>query len=410
VRVGETAETPAVATTAGATTGSTPSRSVALYTGPFIGTCLVMVLAFAQNFTLQPILPLLVLDLGGDAAFVGLAFLVFTIPSVALRPYIGRLADRLGTRPILLIGAAGIALAGPLYLIPSLAVLAVLRVFHGTVWAAFNTGAPSLMASIVPASRRGEASAAFDLMPGLAVLIMPTIALITYGAFGLTGALGLAAVLGVATLLVAVWLIPTSVGARPSQSTSGGSLLEPTAVLPMVFQLLTSAVISLFVVYPPIFAAQHDIPLSGLIVYYPVYGVAFVASRIVAGRIVDRIPRVSVMIGGAALAGVALLLAAPATGVALLTVAGVLYAIASGATAPATTALVMDRAPAGRVGAAMATYTLGFQFGSGLGAAVFGLLIDSSGFVIPFLLGAALQFALVALVVARRAGLRPVPA
>jgi predicted MFS family arabinose efflux permease len=58
----------------------------------------------------------------------------------------------------------------------------------------------------------------------------------------------------------------------------------------------------------------------------------------------------------------------------------------------------------------MATYTLGFQFGSGLGAAVWGLLIDSSGFVIPFLLGAALQFALLAVVVARRTSLRAVAA
>jgi MFS family permease len=369
-----------------------------------------MVFAFAQNFTLQPILPLLVLDLGGDAAFVGLAFLVFTIPSVFLRPYFGRLADRLGTRPVLLIGAAGIAVAGPLYFVPSLVVLAILRVVHGTVWAAFNTGAPSTMATVVPTSRRGEASAAFDLMPGLAVLIMPTIALLTYGAFGLGGAIALVSVFGVVTLLVTVWLIPASVGTRPSQSTSSGSLLEPTAILPMVFQLLTSAVISLFVVYPPIFAAQHGIPLSSLIVYYPIYGVAFVASRVVAGRVVDRVPRASVMIGGAALAGISLLIAAPAATVAMLTVAGVLYAIASGATAPATTALVMDRAPAGRVGAAMATYTLGFQFGSGLGAAVWGLLIDSSGFVIPFLIGAALQFALVALVLARRASLRAAPA
>jgi predicted MFS family arabinose efflux permease len=55
----------------------------------------------------------------------------------------------------------------------------------------------------------------------------------------------------------------------------------------------------------------------------------------------------------------------------------------------------------------MATYTLGFQFGSGLGAALWGILIDSSGFVIPFVVGAALQFALLAVVAARRAALQP---
>jgi MFS family permease len=401
VSVGEATETPVVAA---------PARSAALYTGPFIGICLVMFFAFAQNFTLQPILPLLILDLGGDATFIGLAFLVFSLPSLALRPYFGQLIDRLGTRRILLLGAAGIALAGPLYLVPSLAFLAVLRVAHGTVWAAFNTSAPSTMAMIVPPNRRGQASAMFDLMPGLAVLIMPTIALLAYAAVGIGVALALMAALGVATFVVAVWLIPPSVGTRPTAASSGGGLLERTAILPMIFQLLHNSVISLFVVYPPVFAAQHDIPLAGLVVYYPIYGVTFVAARLAAGWIVDRVPRPTVMIVGAALAGFGLLVGAAGTSVVTLTIAGIAYALASGSTTPATTALVMDLAPTGRVGAAMATYTLGFQFGSGLGAALWGLLIDTSGFVIPFVIGAALQFALVPVVIARRAALRPRPA
>lgn len=377
-----------------------------LYTVPFIGLCLLTLLAFCQNFTLQPILPLLVLDLGGDATLVGLVFLVFSIPSVALRPWIGRLADRLGTRRVLVMGVAGIAVAGPLYFLPSVASLIGLRVAHGTAWAALNTGGPSTMAGIVPPSRRGEASATFDLMPGLSVLIMPTVALVLYGAFGLTGPLLVSAILGFATLAVAVLLIPASIGGRPATASSVGSLLEPTAVLPMLYQLLMNSVLSLFVVYPPLFAAQHGLPLSDLVVYYPVYGFIFIVSRLVAGRLVDRIPRVTVAIVGATLAGISLVIAAAATDVALLTVAGVVYGIANGASAPATTALVMDRAPAGRVGAAMATYTLGFQFGSGLGAAAWGLLIDAGGFMVPFIVGAILEFALLALVLARRRSLR----
>jgi MFS family permease len=376
-----------------------------LYTVPFVGVCLLTLLAFSQNFTLQPILPLLVLDLGGDATLVGLVFLVFSIPSVVLRPWIGRLADRVGSRFVLLIGTAGIALAGPLYFVPNVLTLLALRVAHGTSWAALNTGGPSTMAGMVPATRRGEASATFDLMPGLSVLIMPTIALMLYASFGLSGPLLVAVILGVATLVVSVVLIPSTIGTRPARPTAAGALLEPSAVLPMLYQLLMNSALSLFVVYPPLFAAQHGLPLSDLVVYYPVYGFAFIVSRLIAGRLVDRVPRVTVAIVGAALAGVALLIAAAATGVVLLTVAGVLYATANGASAPATTALVMDRAPAGRVGAAMATYTLGFQFGSGLGAAAWGFLIDTSGFMVPFIVGAVLEFISLAIVLLRRAAL-----
>ncbi len=194
-------------------------------------------------------------------------------------------------------------------------------------------------------------------------------------------------------------------------ASSGGGLLERSAILPMFYQLLTSSAVSLFVVYPPLFAASLGLPIADLIVYYPVYGITFVGSRIIAGRVVDRIPRSTILIVGAAAAGIALLLAALASSIAVLTIAGVIYAVANGATTPATTALVMDHAPPGRMGSAMATYTLGFQFGSGLGAALWGILIASSGFLLPFLVAAALQFVLFGVVLSRRAALgRPVVA
>jgi MFS family permease len=261
------------------------------------------------------------------------------------------------------------------------------------------------MANLAPRARRGEASAAFDLMPGLAVLVMPTVALVLYQAGGVAAPLLLATGMGVAALVVSARLIPAGVGARSDEASSGGGLLEPSAVLPMVYQLLMSSVVSLFVVYPPLFAASLGLPIGDLIVYYPVYGVVFVGSRIVAGRFVDRIPRGTVLIVGAALTGIALLVAATATTIAGLTIGGVLYAVANGATTPAATALVIDHAPPGRIGAAMATYTLGFQFGSGLGAALWGVLIDSSGFLLPFLIGAGLQFVMLGVVVARRTAL-----
>ncbi len=396
--------------TAEAVAAPTVDVRAALYTLPFVGVCLVFLFGFAQNFLLQPIIPLLVVDLGGDATLVGIVFLVFSIPAVVLRPFIGRLADRLGTRRVLVLGSAGLALAGPLYLIPNVIALVVLRVAHGATWAAFNTGAPATMANLAPPARRGEASAAFDLMPGIAVLVMPTVALVLYEAGGGAAApLVLATAMGVGALVISARVIPSSVGARTEGASIGGGLLEPSAVVPMIYQLLMSSVVSLFVVYPPLFAASLGLPLADLIVYYPLYGIVFVGSRIVAGRVADRVPRTTVMIAGAAVTGIALLIAASATSIAGLTIGGVLYAVANGATTPATTALVMDRAPAGRIGAAMATYTLGFQFGSGLGAALWGLLIDSSGFLWPFLVGAGLQFVMLGLVVSRRSALdRPV--
>ena len=382
--------------------------SARLFTIPFITILVAVLAAFSQNFILQPIIPLLVLERGGDATMVGIIFAVYSIPSVALRPFIGRLADRWGPRRIMLVGAAGLALAGPIYLVPNLVVIGLLRIVHGTVWAAFNTGAPSLMALLVPASRRGQAAGLFDLMPGIAILVMPSVGLLLYDSGGLVGPFVIAMALGLVAVLVTKAGLPalprTSTSAPPGTSRA---LLEPTAVLPMTIQLLFMSVLSLFLVYPPVFAAQHGIPLSGLVVYYPIYGITLVVVRAVSGRYLDRFRRGPVLAVGATMAFAALVVATFAADVALLTVAGVLHAAAQGFSAPATMAVVIDRAPRERLGSAMATYTLGFQFGSGFGAAIFGALIDSVPFAMTFAAGAAIQLLMLSVVIWRRRDLDP---
>jgi predicted MFS family arabinose efflux permease len=62
----------------------------------------------------------------------------------------------------------------------------------------------------------------------------------------------------------------------------------------------------------------------------------------------------------------------------------------------------MERAPRERLGAAMATYTLGFQIGSGLGAAVWGFLLVPLGFANVFLVAAGVQIVLFVVSLTRR--------
>ena len=52
----------------------------AIYTVSFLALCLATVLGYSQNFILQPVLPLYVLHLGGDAALVGAIVAAFSLP------------------------------------------------------------------------------------------------------------------------------------------------------------------------------------------------------------------------------------------------------------------------------------------------------------------------------------------
>ena len=116
-----------------------------LYSKPFVVVLLVTLLGFASFSVIQTILPLYVIQLGGNATVVGLVIAAFSVPSVVLRPVIGRLIDEWSRRGVHIAGTLCLALVAFLYLIPFTAAVLLTRVVHGAGWAAFNTGGKSVV-------------------------------------------------------------------------------------------------------------------------------------------------------------------------------------------------------------------------------------------------------------------------
>ncbi|MGH2407824.1 MAG: MFS transporter [Candidatus Limnocylindrales bacterium] len=370
-----------------------------LYTRAFVTICAVALLGFGSNFAIQPVLPIMILERGGDATLVGLIIAAFSFPSVILRPFMGRLVDEWSNRRVLVLGTAGIGLSGFIYVVPNLAVIFLDRIFHGAGWAAFNASAHSMLARLAPTARRGEASSVYNLMPGIAQAVMPAVGLLLLGVTGTAGPFVLAGLLGLGAFALTTFGPLPETAATPRSAREGfwRSLLERGAILPMTLEFLFTSVSSLFLIYPPVFAASHGLPIESLAIYYPIYGGVLVGSRLITGRFIDRLPRRAIVAAGALLAVLALALATGAGSVASLTVAGVVYATAASFTSPTAMAMAIDRSDPRRIGAAMATYTLGFQLGLGLGAAIWGWIIDNYGFPAPYIGAMILQGALLAL-------------
>lgn len=387
-----------------------------LYTTPIIAICAIAFLGFASNFVIQPILPILIVERGGDATLVGLVIAAFSLPSVVSRPYMGRLVDEWSNRLVLAGGMLIIAVAGVVYLAPSLAAIFVNRIVHGGAWAAFNTAGHSMLARLAPPERRGEASGIYNLMPGLAQMVLPSVGLLLLAWFGMAAPFLACAVFGVLALVIVLagpfrgeLLAPVP---RTTRTAAAWGLLESGAVLPMLLELLFSLVFSLFLVFPPLFAASRGIPVGDLAIYYPIYGGTLVVVRAASGRFLDRAPRRRVVTLGTVLAIAGLAISALAETIAILTLGAAVYATAAAFTSPTLMALAIDRADPQRLGAAMATYTLGFQLAIGAGAALWGVVIDAFGYPAPYIAGIAVQVALLGILTACRGSLgaaRPGP-
>jgi predicted MFS family arabinose efflux permease len=170
----------------------------------------------------------------------------------------------------------------------------------------------------------------------------------------------------------------------------------------MSMVLLFTSAASLFLVYPPLLAQERGIPITDLAVYYPIYGLVLAASRGAMGRLFERRSRAVLLALSAVGAAVGLVIGAFADTLFSMTLAAVVFALAYGVAPPTSQSIVMERAPRERLGAAMATYTLGFQIGSGLGAAVWGFLLVPLGFTNVFLVAAAVQIVLFVVSLTRR--------
>ena len=110
---------------------------------------------------LVPMLPVYIRHLGGSDALAGVVMASFFAAGVVSQYPIGRLADRVGRRPVLVAGLVTYGVASISFLLPITASMAiVLRALQGLGAGAATVASLAMIASSVAVERRGRAFAA----------------------------------------------------------------------------------------------------------------------------------------------------------------------------------------------------------------------------------------------------------
>ena len=115
---------------------SSPAPAERVYTPRVLAVFGATLLYFGVAGVAFPVLPRLVeRELGGGSAEIGLAFGVWAIGMLVVRPFGGYLLDRIGRRPVMIGGAVALVVAQLLHTPAAgtgeLWVLLVVRVFSG---------------------------------------------------------------------------------------------------------------------------------------------------------------------------------------------------------------------------------------------------------------------------------------
>ena len=371
-------------------------------------TFVVVVVSATAYFTamgmLLPVLPRYVTDeLDGNGFQVGLAVGAFAVSAALVRPLVGRLGDRLGRRPLAVVGAlvAGLSIAA-YGALPVLAFLVVFRLVTGLGEAAYFVGAATAAQDLSPSDRRGEAASYFSISIYTGLAIGPFLGETLYRSGGPGRVWLVSAVLAGLSSVLAL-LIPGTLGRRSSEELAADAdkprrFLHPAAVMPGTILLLGLIGFAAFSSFLSLHLEGLGIDDAGP--YFLVYGVAVLLVRIFGARVPDRfgatrtttVSLLSIIVGTLVIAVV--------SSSAAIYGATVVFSLGMALLFPALFGLVVERAPDDERSHAVGTFSLFFDLSQGVGAPVLGLFVtlfgtDRAAFVVGALVAG------VGLVVAR---------
>jgi MFS family permease len=371
--------------------------------------------ASVSFYLLLSVVPLYAMASGGGGGVAGLATGALLFATVAGELTAPRLARRYGYRVTV---AAGLFLLGAPALVlvfhVGIALVMVVCAVRGVGFATLEVAAGSLVASLIPAERRGEGLALAGVVSSVPAVAALPLGVWLCGRVGYGPVFAAGAVAALAALVVVPWL-PGRDSARrrpagepgPAESGAGahgkplgifaglrtGALLRPAAA----FAATTTAA-GVLVTFVPLAVTQASGSVAALALL--AQPAATTLARWLAGRHGDRRGPARQLVPGlvASAAGIAMI---ALTGVPVAVVAGsLIFGAGFGFAQNATQAMMFERVPASGYPTVSALWNLAYDLGMGVGAAGFGLLAAGTGYPVAFCLIAAVV--LTALVPARR--------
>lgn len=359
-------------------------------------------------------------DLGGSTAMAGLSVSVFFLAAVVARPFAGRVIDRLGRRPVLVVTplVVAITMAG-LGVAPNLAVVLILRFLQGLAGGSFYVGAVTAETDLSPPDRRASAVARLSIAIYGAFAVGPVVGefLLGLGQIITFAALAVLPVVAVALTGSVPETRPGGRGAWRTRGSSGdaeegaGGLVERAAVAPGITLATMGVGYATITALSALYAPEVGLrSASGL---YLAFAGTILVLRLGAGWLADTVGHVAVMLPGmgAFVSGfVALAVAVPLGSAAVALVGVVLVGVGWAVVFPAVVAWLADRVPDRRRGAALGTAVAFMDLGQGSGGFVVGAAADAGGFGVAYLVPAVLAaVGTIVLATAVRARPRPAP-
>jgi predicted MFS family arabinose efflux permease len=363
-------------------TGTAPRAAVEeqrLFSPRFFLMCGFSFTVFLSAFQLLPVAPYRILALGGSAAVAGLFLGFLTYSSAFTAPLTGSLADRLGSRRILIISSLAITAFSLIYaILPSYPLMLALVLVHGLFWSGLLSASAAYVTALVPVSRRAEGMGYWGLSTVLAVSVAPTLGLWVYSHGGWTAMCLEAAALNTLMAFIA-WRLPADPPrAGHAQSLSGRSLLEWRILAVSASLFLYSFGYGGLTSFIALYTDANSVTPRAL--YFTVFSLTIVVTRPFIGRFADRAGYRRVFLPSVGLVVIAFALLAVGGSRPLLIASALLFGTGFGSAYPAFLGHVLKFVDENRRGAAFGSIIGMFDTGIGTGSIAMGWIVEHLGY------------------------------
>lgn len=332
------------------------------------------------------------IEYNASTSTAGLVSSIFIIGSLIGRLFSGRLIVSLGSKKILWIGIISFLGTSCLYFIHiGIGFLMITRLLQGIAVGIVGTASGTVIAQIVPQSRKGEGIGYYSLSAILATAIGPLIGIwLLKLDSGFTWMFALNVIVSVISIVIIIIsklevpVIKLTKGTSHGSTSFVSKFLEMRAV-PISFVALLvgfsySGVMSFLSFY------AEDINLveaSGY--FFLVYALIVIFSRPITGKIFDARGANIIVYPCLVLFALGMILFSQATVGWVLLVSAVLIGVGYGNFNSVAQAVAVKVTPSHRVGLATSTYFILYDLGLGLGPYILGFIVPSSGYRTIFL-------------------------
>lgn len=329
------------------------------------------------SYALRPAISYAILELGYSSSWLGVATAAFAIPPLVLALPAGRMADRVGERLCLVIGALSFLAAGFAALLASGSLLGLLAatVLLGLGVLFSVVGEQAWVMRAAAPARLDSAFGLYTFITSTGQMLGPALLSLPHddGADVPPFAIIAGIVAGMAALCLILSLLIPPVHSRSTASRNGRprpmlrgavQLLRMNGVLrALIASSLVLSSLDIVLAYLPLLSQERGFAASWITIMLVARGAATMASRITLSHLTRRFGRRHVLVAGSILSALSLMALALPLGVFGLTIAMVIYGLAAGTVQPLTMSWITLLAPARQRGVAASLRLVGNRAG-----------------------------------------------